>query len=498
MPRSHRMKVLFRADASVVAGVGHVMRCLALAQALIDDGQQAAIATSELGPALRRRFAAESVDVHPLRADVAADEELEELRGIIERGPFERVVVDGYQFDDAYHRALGELAHITRLDDLGAANVRANVLVNQNVHASLVDYPGRALETELLLGPRFAALRREFGRPDAREHPDRARRLLVSMGGSDAAGLTDRTIEALRGSGYEVHVVIGPLHPAMRREAALAKASGFTPIVDADDMSDQLQWADMVIGAAGTSALEFAAMGAPAILLSAADNQRPVATAHARAGAAIAIGRPAADLEDSLRAAVDDLAGDRQRRETMGEAGRRLVDGAGAGRVVKRLIEPMTLRPAAERDARTLFAWVNDPAVRAASFNPAPIVWDEHLAWLKARLADRLTRIYLAELGGREVGVARFTLRGPRAVASITVAPEWRGQGIGERLISFAGQRFLAERGANGIDAWMKPGNAASAVAFAAAGYARVTRPIPPPDGQTSGVLMTFDPTHDG
>jgi UDP-2,4-diacetamido-2,4,6-trideoxy-beta-L-altropyranose hydrolase len=259
------------------------------------------------------------------------------------------------------------------------------------------------------------------------------------------------------------------------------------------DMPAQLAWADLVVGAAGTSALEFAWAGLPAVLVVAAENQEPVARSLEQAGTAINLGRPDAAAAQRLTQVLEALSLDTARRERMCAAGRRLVDGRGASRVVARLEAPLTLRPATKRDDRILFKWANDPTVRAASFSTAPIPWPEHLAWLRDRLADPKSRIYIADLAGQPIGAARFALEGPRAVISVSLDAEARGQGLGERLIALASHRLLAETDVTGIDAWVRSANTASIRAFLAAGYAQRARRAVPSGVPPEALPLTYE-----
>ncbi len=61
--------ILFRCDANVTMGTGHVMRCLALAQALQDTGGQVAFAMRETTAAVEERLHREGIEVARLRAE---------------------------------------------------------------------------------------------------------------------------------------------------------------------------------------------------------------------------------------------------------------------------------------------------------------------------------------------------------------------------------------------------------------------------------------------
>lgn len=120
--------------------------------------------------------------------------------------------------------------------------------------------------------------------------------------------------------------------------------------------------------------------------------------------------------------------------------------------------DTLTLRPAALEDADRLLEWRNDPDTRSASHRSAPVLRDEHLAWLATTLADPDRRLYIAEEDGVPVGSVRADLRGGCFELSWTMAPSARGRGVAKRVVA-----LLASRIAEPIWAEVKAGNLASA-----------------------------------
>lgn len=131
------------------------------------------------------------------------------------------------------------------------------------------------------------------------------------------------------------------------------------------------------------------------------------------------------------------------------------------------------LRPATTDDARLLWGWVNDPAVRASAFEGAPIPWEDHVRWLGAKLAGGDCRIYVAERDGVPVAQVRFDLDGDGgAEIDVSVDPLARGRGIGTASVRAGCVRVFAETGVHRVIARVKPDNAASLQLFASAGFA--------------------------
>jgi UDP-2,4-diacetamido-2,4,6-trideoxy-beta-L-altropyranose hydrolase len=329
-------------------GTGHVMRCLALAQGWQDAGGRAAFVQAESASTLEERIRSFRMEVIPLTAQPGSEQDARQTADLACQVGASWIVLDGYHFDANYQRLLVDTGQrVLTIDDHGhAESYPANVVLNQNLHACATLYPCKGPQTRLLLGTRYVLLRREFsgwrGRPEvAREA---ARRVLVTLGGSDPENVTLRVIGALEEvtvPNLEVAVVAGaanPHLPALRR-AIDASTRRVELLLDVADMPALMAAADVALAAAGTTSWELAFMGVPSILLVLADNQAAGADGLARAGAALSLG-PAAglDLRD-LVGALEALLRNREHRRAMADRARSLVDGRGTERVVTLLRE---------------------------------------------------------------------------------------------------------------------------------------------------------------
>lgn len=124
----------------------------------------------------------------------------------------------------------------------------------------------------------------------------------------------------------------------------------------------------------------------------------------------------------------------------------------------------LTLRPAGFADAEFLWTIANDPVVRWASHDRAPINWADHIAWLVATLEDDTVRIFVAEWSGVGIGTGRLDARGDGVWVSLSLLPHTRGNGYGSAMV-----RHLTALG--GTHARVRDGNQPSHRAFQAAGY---------------------------
>lgn len=255
------------------------------------------------------------------------------------------VVVDGYHFGAPYREALRQQgAPVLAIDDTGegAPWRAADAILNQNLHAREAFYATREPSTGLMLGPRWALLRPEFARLSERHRPtsEVARRILVTFGGADPAGMAPLAARALSrlAAGTVVTIVTG-LADARGSESGSTSEDGIEFVSQPEDFAGLLQQADLAVAAAGTTSWELACLGVPFLAVATAPNQVEIAASLGRAGVARDVGWHADLSEERLRSEVTDLAADAGERRRMSESGRALVDGHGASRVVARLAE---------------------------------------------------------------------------------------------------------------------------------------------------------------
>lgn len=493
--------LLIRADASVAAGTGHVMRCLALAQAWQDAGGTATFAMAESTAAVRSRLQNESVETKSISARIGSDED---ARSVIELArPYQAdwIVVDGYFFDADYQRALKSAGFkILFLDDFGhAKHYSADVILNQNVSAKADLYAERESQSALLLGTRYCLLRREFAdRSDwARKVEPICHRLLVMMGGSDSENLTARVIEALalaRIEGLAATVVVGGSNPHFAAIEKAAFDSGVSIVVlrDVLNTADLMAEADIAISAAGSTCWELCMLGLPSLLIDVADNQTALAQELGRMGCAVHIGNRSISPGEIARY-LQSLSCNQQQRRNLSQCSRGLVDGRGAGRVVAALLGTpyLKLRPAGGEDRQRLWEWANDPEVRDASFSTDPIPWETHVAWFAEKVGGeveigpdnektkgRKTLLWIGEDDDRvPVGQIRFDSRPDKDwEVDVSIEKAKRGHGLASQLIKQAvhalGKHAVLQENRNlRVHAFVKPMNTASVKAFERAGF---------------------------
>jgi UDP-2,4-diacetamido-2,4,6-trideoxy-beta-L-altropyranose hydrolase len=335
--------LVIRADAGVAVGIGHVMRCLALAQAWRDRGRDAAFVLADAPPELERELGRERFAIHCLDAPAGGEADARETAEFARRGRAWWILLDGYGFGDEYQRILKSAPfRLARIEDDTADPGFADLVVNQNAHAAeRVDEPP---SPRVLRGTRYALIRREFQRWLPFRHPiePQARRILITMGGSDPDNAAETVLRSLRnvgGTDFRIRIVSGPANPhrdSLRRELVLHEGRAELIAGDAD-MPELMAWADLAVSAAGSTSWELAFMGVPMVAVILAENQRRIARSLEEAQVAVGLGWHATLREATVAAAVARLLPDALGRTAMSRRGRELVDGLGARRAAEAL-----------------------------------------------------------------------------------------------------------------------------------------------------------------
>ena len=478
--------LILRADASIAMGTGHVMRCLALAQGWQDQAGQCTFVMAESTSGAEERIRKENLEVVTVTESPGSAQDAARMDELARARQAAWVVLDGYQFDVEYQRRLKAAGvKLLVVDDTGHVGAyAADLVLDQNVHATKDFYVHRGSYTQLLLGPRYVLLRREFKpwRNWSREIAPVARKVLVTVGGSDPDNVTLRVIRALRiivEHNLQTTVVIGGSNPhgqSLEKEAQGGHGA-FRLMRGVADMPRLMADADVAISAAGITAWEMCFLGLPAILIDVADNQTPGARELHRQGVAIHAGSLQEVTPESIAALLEPLLISPAQRATMSERGRKLVDGLGAERVVSAMQgELLVLRRVEESDCLLLWEWANEPEVRSASFSSMPIAWDEHRDWFTKKLGDeRILMLIASDEQGVPLGQVRFEPTNDReAEIDVSIAPEKRGAGWGARLIEKAVQVAFEQMDLVRVHGFVKVGNRASARAFERADFRNV------------------------
>ncbi|MDQ1362600.1 MAG: UDP-2,4-diacetamido-2,4,6-trideoxy-beta-L-altropyranose hydrolase [Pseudomonadota bacterium] len=359
--------IVFRTDASLNIGTGHVMRCLTLAQALRERGAQCSFICREhpgnLLELIRQRsfqvfalpvahFAEETeAQANPVHASwlgASWETDAEQTLAVLHNSPVDWVIVDHYALDARWECSVRPAcAHIMVIDDLADRQHDCDLLLDQNLDRKVIDYARLVPDgCEILAGTEYALLRPEFAALRTyslqRRTAAQFKHLLITMGGVDKDNATGRVLDALKNSALPddcyITVVMGPHAPWLEqvRDQAAQMSWKTKVLVNVQDMAALMAESDLAIGAAGTTALERCSLGLPTLTLVLAENQRSGAHALAAKDCIMLLNGPLQlqyDLDRLLAVAIQP-----ENLQKMQLASSAIVDGEGGVRITNWLM----------------------------------------------------------------------------------------------------------------------------------------------------------------
>ncbi|MDY6510372.1 UDP-2,4-diacetamido-2,4,6-trideoxy-beta-L-altropyranose hydrolase [Acinetobacter faecalis] len=334
------MKIVFRVDASLEMGTGHVMRCLTLADTLNNHGAKCYFICREHSGNLIRTIIQRGYDVevlpyasfpqgdksnkHPTKLSHASwlgttqKQDADLCHSIIENLQPDWLIVDHYALDICWERVLRPYCKkIMVIDDLADRNHNCDLLLDQTFGRSLDDYiPLVPISCETLCGAEYALLRSEFTEwrnySLKRRETSLLKHLLINLGGVDKDNITTQILIALKqcsfSSDVKIIVVMGETAPFIQEVTLQAKKMPWTTdvLVGVNNMAELMAKSDLAIGAAGSSSWERCCLGLPSIMVVLAENQNKIAKDLHSLGAAISIQQK--DIGNKLPFILDQLS----------------------------------------------------------------------------------------------------------------------------------------------------------------------------------------------
>lgn len=349
------MKVVFRVDASLEMGAGHVMRCLTLAHALQENGCDIGFICRQHKGNLIEKIRTDGFDVYELPLPllntkfddklshaswlgVTQQQDADECAEFLRPVKADWLVVDHYALDEEWQSQLSSYYRkIMVIDDLADRRHQCDILLDQTFGRKRDDYLAFVPpKCRLLLGSEYALLRPEFAkwRPYSLGRRKRSsfKKMLVSMGGMDIENFTTQALKSLEAcklpNNVEVTVVMGESSPHLHSVASLVKKLTYNAQVSVDvrNMAEVMANSDVAIGASGSTTWERCCLGLPTVQLITARNQMTVA-AHLKHAEVIQLVQSVEELPIGLQNLLENI-------NNFVTTSKDIIDGLGSGRVV--------------------------------------------------------------------------------------------------------------------------------------------------------------------
>ncbi|MBN2299078.1 MAG: UDP-2,4-diacetamido-2,4,6-trideoxy-beta-L-altropyranose hydrolase [Deltaproteobacteria bacterium] len=474
--------LVFRTDATARIGSGHLMRCLALAQSWYTSGEEVLFVISSDTSPFESRIIKEGFGVAYTEGISGSRQDALSTTQIAESVHARYVVIDGYCFLDDFHASIKQnRMHTLTIDDTGLLKYyNTDIVLNQNIYATMDLYPNHNPDTRFLLGLKYLLLRKEFlSRREQDVKPAQfVKNILVTVGGSDPENITLEIVKTIQpyiaGAGnVSVTVVIGKQYPYFSTlQEICSNTPGITIIRDPADMASVIASCDIAISGAGTTAWELAFMKIPMILVINGENQRKIADTLQSISAAFVIGGKE-EVPDNLCPLLERFVKSVEIRQNFSDNASRLIDGHGADRVIMAILrQPFRLRKVMPDDCAKILLWANDEIVRKNAFQGEKITPEQHAVWFRHKQESENCYQYIAvDAAEQDIGQIRFDLTGGDAFVDISIDSAWRGRGFGTGMLILGTERLFRTSPAEAVHARVKADNPASIRTFENAGF---------------------------
>jgi len=309
------------------AGLGHIYRCIALAETFRQRGIEAQFAIR------RSLICARIITQAGFRASTWAEFwTRQDLTGSI-------VIVDLPRTPRGLFSRLKLLGALTAcMDDPAPEHTFADIAFHSLYECRAVRSRG-----EEYSGPAYQVLRSMFANLPSKHIRKRPERILIVQGGSDTYGMVPRLcryLAKLQGD-WKVDVLIGSAfkHIIALKAAASSVPERFRIIQGSKDVLGIMNGVDMAISGGGVMLFELAAAGVPTLTVSCEPKELETMAKMSGSGATADLGYGKRLTGKGLIDAVQRLAADVSLRRRMSRRMQKLVDGQGAERTVSRILE---------------------------------------------------------------------------------------------------------------------------------------------------------------
>jgi UDP-2,4-diacetamido-2,4,6-trideoxy-beta-L-altropyranose hydrolase len=421
-----KTKVLIRVDASSSIGLGHLVRCIALAH-MIKDDFAIIFYCKDLPYSMVNEIAANGFGLIFIKNETDFFKAIE--INLI-------VILDGYHFGTEYQKGIKfKGSKLVCIDDLHDKEFFADLIINHAPDIKPQDYKAH-FYTQFALGLEYALLRPAFlAQAGKIRHLKKIQTVLICFGGSDLNNLTKRALKIVLGfnSFKKILVVTGLLYNY--RDTLVSLINGDNRIyhyhdVDESKMALLMSEAELAIVPASGILIETMAMGCVVVSGMSANNQKFI---YYQYKAASAFFDALNFKESALKSAIE-------KAFIFSNAKTKIIDGNSGKRLLKvfnqlEKVNKLNLRKAEDSDVEITYKWASDPTVRVYSFNQHKISFNEHSSWFKMKVADRKCFYFIAELDKKNIGSIRFDMKGDEAIISYLVDPAFHGMGLGKLLL---------------------------------------------------------------
>ena len=339
-----KKNLFIRVDASPEIGIGHIMRCLTLAQELKNNFDKIIFLTRKDSGDFTETIMKNEFEVIFIPTNNDSDIIKNLITTYSENKNF--LLIDHYDVDSNFESSLKNIFEkIFVIDDLANRKHDCDLLIDQNYYRDLNHRYKKLIQNDTitLLGSKYAIIRPEFRNINKKtiKKNSQIKKILVSFGGSDPTNECKKALDALcsiENNQFEIVAIVGIYNNKFERLKKLyEKYSNIKIYRHVNDLSRLMLNSDLFIGAGGTTTWERFYMGLPSIVIVISDDQKESIEFLSDMGHIINLGLAKNVTSKTYVQTLQKLNSDLIYNMSLNN--QKLVDGNGSNRIKRQIIE---------------------------------------------------------------------------------------------------------------------------------------------------------------
>lgn len=341
--------IYIRADGNSIIGMGHLTRCMSIANKLSQMTEVCFLTADEMS---LKEITSNGFKGRLLSAPAFSLDEAYSIQRLLleDTKKASLILVDSYKVSNEYFERLREIIPVAYMDDLIKTVYKVDMLINYNTYAERNAYDCLYKDEKdvplLVLGGDYVPLRDQFSEYK-KEYINEVTDILITTGGGDndnlAGEIAKKLLCSLKDKNIKIHIVCGAFNPNYDKLLELSETNKNVFIHrSVKNMAELMKACDFAVSAGGSTCYELCSVGIPFVTFAYVDNQLGIISDMENKGAAKSAGfiadKNSKDaVIEKISLLVEKLISDKEKRLLMSQTASKLVDGLGAKRIAEKL-----------------------------------------------------------------------------------------------------------------------------------------------------------------
>lgn len=338
--------LLIRVDASESVGLGHLMRCLTIAEHFLLKNIKVTVLTKSKN--LKALIINNSIELVLMPDDIKVDDELKTIESLVSKKKINLILLDVnnfYSFQslesyDYYLKCLKNLSlFLLSFEDPHNCVHSSDVIIIPYLDSEKQEITKRQ-NSKYLLGLKYYVLRSEFLAVKPVEIKKEIKNILITMGGCDNNNITLKVLESLNTLNFNLTIIIGKMfkniEPKIKNILDDYQGS-YKLIKNTRNISKIMSESDIAIINSGLTKYETASIGLPSVVISNNDYHSELMKDFDKYNVILHLGTVDKLKNSVILDSVNLLSKDFKKRQIMSANGKVLIDGYGVERIFSKI-----------------------------------------------------------------------------------------------------------------------------------------------------------------